>query len=233
MAAGVAAAFGGEQPMETGIKRLYESISDWYVDAFFDDLTDADWLRRFRDSLPQDCRILDAGAGPGNFAKFLGALGVRVVCGDLAVSMTAAARRLVPEAPAIVMDMQDLCFRDSSMDGILVAYSMLHVPRAKALDTLRGFARMLRPGGVVALMVKEGRGCYEIRSGLAPEARGLVQLWEAGELMELLVQSGIRIIECDRRHASSPYELQHPKCFLLGQRGDSWSGRCSPDPRAH
>jgi SAM-dependent methyltransferase len=209
---------GSENPGRSGVKQIYESIVDWYVDAFFGDLTDADWLRMFHARLAQNCLILDVGSGPGNFAKYMSHLGARVICCDLALSMIVAARHLAQEVSgAAVMDMQSWCFRAEAFEGILAAYSLMHVPKTEAAPTLRGFRRSLRAGGTLALMVKEGSGSYEMRSASAPSARGLVQLWDIGELITLLEGVGFQVVSRESKTSTSPHEFSYPKCFLLCQ----------------
>ncbi len=198
--------------------RLYSHIVDWYVDNFFYDLTDEHWLKSLCERLHDGSLVFDVGAGPGNFSRVLQSMGLSVVATDLACPMVAASMRLVPEVPAATADMRHLPFAPGVADGVLCAYSMAHVPSSVTPAVLTEFFRVLRPGGVLQLMVKAGRGSYEFDSTLVPGTRGFVQLWTREEVCLLLADAGFDILGHDVGEASSPHEFSHPKFMILAQR---------------
>ena len=110
--------------------------------------------------------MADVGAGPGNFAKYIAHAGFRVVASDISLEMVKASARLTPEAVSVVADMRDLPFQDGSFDGLLCAYSLMHVPAPANRGVLREFARVMRVGGYLQLMMKTGTEHYAFRSSL-------------------------------------------------------------------
>jgi len=194
---------------------LYSGIVEWYVQRFFDDLEDADWLDTLVRRLPPSSLILDVGAGPGNFARFLARNGCTTISSDIAVEMVRASQVLVPECPTVVADMRSLPFRGESFDGILCAYSLMHIPAGATPGVLAEFTRMLRPAGVLQLMIKTGSGAYQFRSGLVEDARGFVQLWELEEFLSLVEESGCSIEDVQKKQPSSPHEFDYPKVMIL------------------
>jgi ubiquinone/menaquinone biosynthesis C-methylase UbiE len=220
---------GGDKPfiddadaVAESTARLYDGIVDWYVESFFDDLSDADWLDRFasslragRTELSSTVRAIDVGAGPGNFAKYLISKGMSVVSSDLSPEMVRASRRLVPEAYAVVADMRNLPFGDQSFDGVLCAYSLMHVPFPANRDALSEFARVLTPGGMMQLMLKDVPHSYQFTSSRVSGVSGLMQPWQKAELVAEVERLGFRVVADDARGSFSPHEFDHPKYMLL------------------
>lgn len=90
--------------------------------------------------------ILDLGAGTGAASRAASAVGARVVATDLAVGMLAHDAAVRP--PAVAADALALPFADDSLDGVLAAFVLNHLPDPVA--ALAQARRVTRPGGVVA-----------------------------------------------------------------------------------
>jgi SAM-dependent methyltransferase len=88
---------------------------------------------------------LDAACGTGRFAEFLAARGHRVIGVDSSPDMLAHARRRVPDGEFHVAELDRLPLPDDSVDIIVCALALVHVPRLEPV--LAEFARVLRPGG--------------------------------------------------------------------------------------
>ncbi len=142
---------------------------------------------------------------------------------DVSPRMIDAARTLVPTATFSVMDMNDLTFAPSTFDGVLTAYSFLHIPKMCAPNVLTGFHRIVRPAGVLGLMVKEGRGEHRLPASLVPGETCYVQLWTQGELLVALNSAGFDV---DLRESAAPRfaeELQYARLFVIAHRSDKAS----------
>jgi ubiquinone/menaquinone biosynthesis C-methylase UbiE len=88
---------------------------------------------------------LDAACGTGRFAEFLARRGHRVIGVDSSPHMLAHARRRVPDGEFHVAELDQLPLADDSVDVIVCALALVHVPRLQ--PALAEFARVLRPGG--------------------------------------------------------------------------------------
>jgi len=105
-------------------------------------------FQEFSNYLPKNARILDAGCGAGvPFARLLVEAGCEVVGVDFSSSMLQLARKSVPEASLIKEDMTKLGFRESSFDGLVALYSIIHVPREMHASLYQSFHRILKPDG--------------------------------------------------------------------------------------
>ena len=107
-------------------------------------------LQEFASLLPKDARVIDVGCGAGvPVAKYLVESGFEVVGVDFSEKMLRLARKNVPQAKFIRMDMTRLDFADNSFDGLTAFYSIIHVPREKHSLLFRDFNRILKPNGIM------------------------------------------------------------------------------------
>ena len=102
-------------------------------------------------------RVLDVGCGSGRDMAWLEERGVVVTGIDLSSGMLAQARPRVAGALAR-MDMRHLALASGCFAGAWCMASLLHVPKAEAPGVLRELHRVLLPGGVLAVGLKEGAG---------------------------------------------------------------------------
>lgn len=146
----------------------------------------ADWDRRFPDDGPayasavgelglrEGDRVLDAGCGTGRaltpLRAAVGRSGV-VVGADLTPAMLAAAVRAGRDRDGrlVVADVAALPLRSESLDAVFAAGLIAHLPRPA--ENLRELARVVRPGGTLALFHPIGRAALAARQGrqITPE----------------------------------------------------------------
>ncbi len=165
----------------------------------------ADWDTRFPDDGPvyaaavdelglrEGSRVLDAGCGTGRalppLRTAVGPSGV-VVGADLTPAMLQAAVRAGRDRAGrlLLADVAALPLRDESLDAVFAAGLIAHLPRPA--ENLRELARVVRPGGVLALFHPIGRAALAARQGrqLTPE-----DLRAEPNLRPLLAGSGWRM----------------------------------------
>ncbi|MFF4369556.1 class I SAM-dependent methyltransferase [Streptomyces sp. NPDC001594] len=113
-------------------------------------------------------RVLDAGCGTGRamtpLRAAVGAAGT-VIGVDLTEGMLAAARRSGREADGTLLraDVARLPLRDGALDAVFAAGLIAHLPEPAA--DLRELARVVRPGGRLALFHPIGRAALAARHG--------------------------------------------------------------------
>jgi SAM-dependent methyltransferase len=157
--------------------------------------------------------ILELAAGPGDTGLLAArslAPGGRLVSTDFAPEMVETARRRAAElrleelVSFAVEDMHSLSFADASFDGAVCRWGLMLVPDMRT--GAREIARVLRPGGRVALavwadaddndwMTAPGRSALEL--GLVerpdPDAPGPFRLARQGALEDLLAGAGLLV----------------------------------------
>lgn len=182
------------------------SMSDdhTHVQEFFGSRA-ADWDSRFPDDGPAYAaavgdlglragdRVLDAGCGTGRaltpLRAAVGPTGV-VVGADLTPAMLAAAVRSGRDRAGRLMlaDVTALPLRSAALDAVFAAGLVAHLPRPG--ENLRELARVVRPGGSLALFHPIGRAALAARQGrqLTPQ-----DLRAEPNLRPLLAASGWRM----------------------------------------
>jgi SAM-dependent methyltransferase len=96
-------------------------------------------------------RVLDVATGPGYAAAAAAARGASAVGIDIAEAMLALARRRAPGVDFRRASAEELPFADGSFDAVVGNLAVLHLGRPERAAA--EFARVLRPGGRVALTV--------------------------------------------------------------------------------
>jgi SAM-dependent methyltransferase len=108
--------------------------------------------RRFLDLVPPAGRLtLDVGCGEGRVTRDLKELGHRVVGLDASETMVAAARDADPSGDYLVADAAALPVPDGQADLVVAFMSLMDVDDMVA--AVRELARVLEPGGILALAV--------------------------------------------------------------------------------
>lgn len=99
-------------------------------------------------TLPSGSQVLDAGSGTGiPVARTLAKAGMKVTGIDVSPVMVELASSQVPDATFHQADVRDFTAVEGSYDLICTVFSLLQMPQAEIVETLRRMASWLRPGG--------------------------------------------------------------------------------------
>ena len=142
----------------------YEDVSSEAVHGWLTDLLPA-----------SSAAVLDIGAGSGRDAAWLAGKGYEVVAAEPSSKMRALAARKHPDSriqwsndalPAL----PDLTRSGLSFDLILASAVWMHVPPGKRLRAFRKMINLLRPGGLMAITLRQGyvdpqRGMHPVTVG--------------------------------------------------------------------
>jgi SAM-dependent methyltransferase len=183
----------------TGATRVaYDAIAARFLDNARDRTAVAPHLARFAAALPRQARVLDVGAGPGIHTAALRAHGLRASSLDFSLGMLRAGVAEFP-GPRLQGDARRLPIATSSLGGIWANASLLHLQRADALDALREARRVLSPGGVLFVSVKEGVGA-ETETSRYGQPR-FFQYWSSAELDDAIAGAGFVAIDARAEEA--------------------------------
>jgi SAM-dependent methyltransferase len=133
--------------------------------------------------------VLNAGAGQGSFSLRLARHGFEVTSIDDSPAAVDVLRARLP-GPVERADVTAMPFADESFDAAVLGEVLEHVPDdAGALSEV---ARVLRPGGVLAVSVPANPA----RFGPSDRWAGHLRRYTRGMLVDICEQSGFRVRRC-------------------------------------
>ncbi|MFI8896157.1 class I SAM-dependent methyltransferase [Streptomyces paradoxus] len=139
----------------TETRVFYDTVAEEYADHFSDlrpgTPLDRGVLHGFAGLVGEGGEVADLGCGPGRVTAYLASQGLSVFGLDLSESMLAVARRENPDLRFVRGSMLELDLPDSSLDGVVSWYSIIHTPEEHLPALFAGFHRVLRPGGHLLL----------------------------------------------------------------------------------
>lgn len=114
-------------------------------------------MRRFADLLPGP-RVLVPGCGDGRHSRYLSSLGLDVISFDLSAGMLAEARRADPDGEYRLLDMRDMAHIQDQYHGVWASGCLYHLTKDEFTVCVQHVHRLLAPGGIFYLIMKEGSG---------------------------------------------------------------------------
>jgi demethylmenaquinone methyltransferase / 2-methoxy-6-polyprenyl-1,4-benzoquinol methylase len=133
------------------VRRMFDAIAPRYdlVNRVMTFGMDVGWRRKAVASLGirADALVLDVACGTGDFCREVERIGGRPVGLDMSMGMLAAARITTP---LVQGDALQTPFADGIFDAITCGFALRNVADIKALFV--EFARVLRPGGRIAVL---------------------------------------------------------------------------------
>lgn len=123
------------------------------------------FLRRIAARLPRGARVLDLGCGTGHDALYLAKRGCTVIAVDATEVFAKKARRRCAGRNVRVVrsDMGAYAFPRGAFDLVWANASLIHVPKKRLPALLARIRSSLRPGGILAATIHNGR-----REGVHP-----------------------------------------------------------------
>jgi SAM-dependent methyltransferase len=198
----------------------YDRIADEYVSHVYDELRhkpfDRALLDRFAESVVGP--ILDLGCGPGQIGRYLHDRGLVVSGLDLSPGMIARARRLNPGMTFEVGDLRALPYADGTIGGLVAFYSIIHVPRAEVVGTLREWARVLRPDARLLLAFHVGDEVRRVEELWGQPTRLDFVFYDVAEMRAGLESAGLAVVEVAERDPYPDVEAQTRRAYVLASR---------------
>jgi ubiquinone/menaquinone biosynthesis C-methylase UbiE len=139
--------------------------------------------------------ILDIGCGPGKDAEYFVRNGFQVTGIDLSDELLCIAKKKVPGANFIKMDMREADFPHNSFDGVWMSASFLHIPKDDAQKVLSVVQTVLRPGGIMFLNVEKGTQEKFLVKAEYNNMPRYISFYSVKELEELVSDSGFKILK--------------------------------------
>ncbi len=163
--------------------RSYNENASNFSEKFKDlmDIKRRHEFSRFAELLPGK-DILDLGAGAGDHAYYFSELGLNVTAVDLSEEMIKLCRQ--KGLNAILMDIEDLKFKDKTFDGIWAVTSLLHIPKSKLQPVVNKLYDTLKKDGILYICIKKGNGEGLVKDKDSGTCR-FFAYWEKEEFLRL------------------------------------------------
>lgn len=203
-------------------KLSYDKAAEKYQQLFFDELDKKEFDRHYLDEFSKYFNstsiICDAGCGPcGHIAKYLTDKGMNVIGIDISEKCIELSQKKFPTIRFEVSDFCKLNFSDNYFDGIISYYSVLDTPKIYLDKVMNEFNRVLKIGGYLLLVVKEGRTEGFQSKLLGIETEIYFSLFTKKEIEDFLSSGGFKIIKIEQRN---PYadEINIKRIFSISKK---------------
>ena len=153
----------------------------------------------FKALVGSGAHILDHGCGPGRDARVFSEFGYRVTGIDLSTKMIEFASKLAPKAEFQVMDIRNLDFLDETFDGVWSVTSLLHLAKTEVSNALSEVYRVLKKGGILYCVVKQGDGeeC-RIDPRYEEKIEKFFSSFQPNELEKLISDAGLEVVRTEK-----------------------------------
>lgn len=194
------------------IRKGYDLAAEAYGEKLLDELDhkpmDRELLTQFADLFRNhEHLVLDVGCGTGQTTGFIANLGVNITGVDLSPGMITVAKRHFPEVSFEQGDLFKLDRADSSIDGIVAFYALVHVLPEQLPDALQEFARVLKPGGTALISFHIGEGQVHNDNFLESGAELTFYYHNMEDMENQLAVAGFSI---DNQVVRPPYDSEYP-----------------------
>jgi uncharacterized protein YceH (UPF0502 family) len=166
--------------------------------------------------------VADVGCGPGQVTAYLAAAGAETTGFDLSPAMIEQARAAHPELAFEVGDLTRL-LRPRTAAGwaaITAWYSLVHLADSELTGVIAELARVLAPGGVLALAVHAGDEIHHADElfGVAVDLDFV--LHDRGHLHAAVTGAGLVGVEWYLRGPDPAVEVATERLYLLARRSE-------------
>lgn len=171
----------------------YEKIAKKYTNLYYDDKSDLVFFNKFLTYLTKGAKVLDVGCGPGTFTQHLLNQGFAVEGIDLSITMIKIAMGKLPQVKFKLMDMRRLDYPNNNFEAIFTAYSLIHVASEEISKTLKGFYRILKPDGLLGIIVQKGKADQIVDEPLKAGEKMFFNFFTKERLEKFLTDAGFKL----------------------------------------
>lgn len=215
----------GADARDAKVVAAYDAVATAYALEFGTELErkpfDA-WLLGRVATLAGIDPVADAGCGPGHVTRFLADAGAQVTGFDLSPGMVAEARLGFPDLTFEVGDLRRLMRpRLAPAWGAIVSwYAVTHLAESELPSAVAGLARVLRPGGWLALAAHVGETVHHVESFLGEGVELDFVLHDPAAVRAAVSGAGLEIVEWYLRGPLADAEAQTDRLYVLARVGD-------------
>jgi SAM-dependent methyltransferase len=180
--------------------RIFGEFADAYALKYGDVGRYGPSLDRFLALIPYGGQVLELACGPGNVTRYLldRRPDVRILATDLAPEMLEVARKAIPEAEHLLLDMRAVGTLAQQFHGVVCAFGLPYLDQRTAADFLRDAAARLLPDGALYLSTMEDDPAKSGWEGPSEDRRIMMNYHLAKDLDTVLRSAGLSTINLER-----------------------------------
>ena len=175
--------------------QTYDKIAENFSKSHFDPIF---WKKEFGifEKLVNGKKVIDIGCGTGRDAILFTSKNFDYLGTDASKGMLNVARKRVKRGKFKLMSFYDLDFPENTFDGFWAVASILHVPKNKVNDVLKGVRRIIKPGGIGFVSIKEKRALEEgiIKEDKFGGIERFFAFYTMDEFKGVLIKSGFEVL---------------------------------------
>lgn len=172
--------------------RVYKELGKKYVLSTYDILSAE--LPEFISLLRPRSNVLDVGCAGGRDSQHFCNAGHKVMGIDVVEEFLKEARRRSPKAKFVRMDLLKIDLPDNSFDAIWAHAVLLHFSKDDLPKILKSFKKILKPGGLLHVRVKRGKGTRLVKEKLIEDKERVFTFYYKKEVEQAMKDSGYKIV---------------------------------------
>ncbi|MFA6446401.1 MAG: class I SAM-dependent methyltransferase [Candidatus Paceibacterota bacterium] len=163
-------------------------------------------INRFARMLKKGDAVLDAGCAGGRDCRIFKEKGLNPTGLDITKSLIKQAKIKSPEIEFVQGSFLELPFLNDHFDGLWAHASLVHLEKiSEAKQSLHEFHRVLKPGGIIHISVKQQLGDKKteyVSHDYSGEFKRFFRFFTKQEIKSLLENTGFRIVEIQDNYVS-------------------------------
>ena len=212
----------GPEARDARVRAGYDRVAAAYAARFADELTGKPfdrWLLGRIAELAAGGPVADVGCGPGHVSAHLAAAGPAVVGFDLAPAMVAQARQRFPDVEFEVGDLRHLLRPPAApaWQAVVAWYALVHLAGSELAPALAALARVLAPGGWLALAVHIGDEVRHVAELCGEPVELEFVLHDRAEVLAAVTAAGLVDVEWYLRGPVAQ-EVATERLYVLARR---------------
>lgn len=208
------------------VKTNYDTIANDYCAEFGRKYEDIDVINKFMSNLKSNAKILDLGAGTGKLTDLFIKKGYESICYDFSKEMMKKSQEYYPNLPYVLDDMINMKehFDNNTFDGIIVFYSLFHIPREDLSNVFSDISDLLKDNGILCFVVQIGSGeAFIDEPYLKEQGKGVLYFnFFTKELIDtILIENGFKKIFETEKQEIGENELGEDgnnKIFIIARK---------------
>ena len=202
--------------MEDKVKTTYNAISDNYASEFN---KPSEHIDEFLKLVFPGGFILDVGCGPGTDSDYMQSKGYKVIGIDFSDKMISLAEQKNSKIDFKKEDIREISFPPDSFDGLLVSFSIIHLPKKDLQKVIRSFHSILKSKGIIYISIQEGESKeIVIDEPLKPGYQIFLNIVSREEITRLLDENGFQIIHEFNRQSENKEEFDFNKLIIIAYK---------------